>query len=548
MSPSNANRSCTRWGSWPVMVLSALLFVHIIVTIASARNDDLEWFDPLIDVRSMVLNDFVEEADAEAMRNAAISAMLKTLDDPYTVWIPPADESEFEKQLRGAYVGIGAQIAIEDERLKIVTPLPDSPALAAGLRTGDVVLRIDDTDTLGFSTQDCIDLLLGEPGTTVDLNVRHLDDSEELLTITRRSIRTRSVRGTQRIGSKWTHWLDEAHGIAYIKITQFTSRTVSELTEALRDLQANGLQAIVLDLRFNGGGTLDGAIDTADLFLRRGAIVSVRDRHEDGRTWTARDDLDDIDVPMIVLVNDSSASASEIVAGALQENDRAMVLGERTFGKGSVQEVRVLPDDRGTLKLTTARYYLPSGRNIDRRGEATTWGVDPSPGFVIDLDNSDYADLFDAHLPYELIVDDALRPDGTWADPAWIEETLHDPQLAAAVRSLTAKLDDGEWLKIGGDPDPEANALAQLTDQLEYRTRLLEELEKATETIAELQANDQALLDLDATLEGLSGRVLELYDGNGKRLARFRVDEPAALAAGLRAAGARAESSDPAAP
>jgi carboxyl-terminal processing protease len=548
VSPSNANRSCTRWGSWPVMVLIALLFVHIIVTIASARNDDLDWFDPLIDVRSMVLDDFVEEADAEAMRNAAISAMLETLDDPYTIWIPPADESEFEKQLRGAYVGIGAQIAIEDDRLKIVTPLPDSPALAAGLRTGDIVLMIDSNDTLGFSTQDCIDLLLGEPGTTVDLNIRHLDGSEELITITRRSIRTKSVRGTQRIGSGWTHWLDEANGIAYIKITQFTSRTVNELHEALSDLRANGLQAIVLDLRFNGGGTLDGAIDTSDLFLDRGAIVSVRDRQKNGRTWTARDEEDDIDVPMIVLVNDSSASASEIVAGALQENDRAMVLGERTFGKGSVQEVRVLPDERGTLKLTTALYYLPSGRNIDRRGDAETWGVDPSPGFVIDLDNSDYADLFDAHLPYELIVDDAARPEGLWADPAWIETSLHDPQLAAALRSLKAKLADGEWLKVGGDPDPEASSRAELIDQMAYRTRLLEELKKATENIAELQANEGPLLDLDATLEGLGGRVLELTDGEGNVIARFRVDEPAALAAGLRAAGARAEPSEPVAP
>ena len=502
----------------------------------------------MIDVRSMIIDDFVEEANPEAMRNAAIAAMLETLDDPYTIWIPPSGEDAFEKQLRGAYVGIGAQIAIENERLKIVTPLPNSPSLAAGLRSGDVVLSIDGNDTLGFSSQDCIDLLLGEPGTTVELNVRHRDEAEELITITRQPIRTQSVRGTQRRGSEWTHWLDEANGLGYIGITQFTDRTVNEIEATLDDLEANGLKALVLDLRFNGGGTLDGAIDTADLFLGRGEIVSVKDRNGNGRAWTARDEDDDIDVPLIVLVNDSSASASEIVAGALQENDRAMVLGERTFGKGSVQEVRVLPDKRGTLKLTTARYYLPSGRNIDRRGETSTWGVDPNPGFFIDLNNGEYADLFDARLPYELIVDTTDEPKGSWDDPTWIEETLKDPQLAAALRSLRARVDEGEWLKVGGNPDLEVNQFAELNDQLEYRARLLEELEKATTRIAELETNDIPPIDLSSKLDSVGARVLELHAADGSILARFRVDDPASLAAALRAAGARAEPSDPSSP
>ena len=545
--PFRANRTFTRWGNWPVAALCALLLAHIIVTIAAARDDDLEWFDPLIDVRGMVLQDFVEEPDPEAMRNAAISAMLATLGDPYTIWVPPALEGEFEKQLRGAYVGIGAEIGIENDRLKIRTPLADSPALEAGVRSGDVVLEIDGTDTLGFTSDDCIELLLGVAGTTVELLVRHLDETEETLSITRRPIETRSVRGSQRIGSGWTHWLDEDKGLGYIRITQFTERTANELRQVLAELDAAGLKGLILDLRFNGGGTLDGAIDTADLFLDRGAIVSVKDRRDNGRAWTARADQDDIDAPMIVLVNDSSASASEIVAGALQDNDRARVLGERTFGKGSVQEVRPLAGEHGTLKLTTARYYLPSGRNLDRTDTNDIWGVDPSPGFVIDLDAGGYADLYDARRPFDLIVAAADRPEGQWHDPSWIEETMLDPQLGAAVRSLRTRLDDGEWLAVGGDPNLEAIQLAELKEQVTFRARLVEELERASARIHELEAtgNASAPIDFDRSIEA---RVLELRASDGAILARFRVDDAAAFAAALRAAGARlepTETSDP---
>ena len=175
MSQAKPDRKMTRWGNWPIPVLCALLLGHIIITIGATKRDDLEWFDPLIDVRGMVLEDFVDEPDPDKMRNAAIAAMLETLDDPYTVWIPPAQEADFEKQMRGAYVGIGAEIAIENERLKIITPLEDSPALEAGVRSGDVVLEIEGEDTLGLTSADCIERLLGEEGTKVNILVEHAD-------------------------------------------------------------------------------------------------------------------------------------------------------------------------------------------------------------------------------------------------------------------------------------------------------------------------------------------------------------------------------------
>ena len=548
--------SFTRWGNWPVFILCILLLGQVVITVGAGRSDDLEWFDPLIDVRGMVLQDFVEEPDSTKMREAAINAMLETLDDPYTVWIPPAMETDFEKQMRGAYVGIGAEIGIENARLRIMTPLEDSPAIEAGVRAGDVVLEIDGTDTLGLSTSECIELIMGEEGTPVNLLIRRQDGTEETVEVIRRNIRTRTVKGIERNGTTWNHILDPERRIAYIRITQFTERTAQELREVMRELEAADVQGLVLDLRFNGGGTLDGAIDAADLFLDRGVIVSVRDRRGEGRSWTAQAEREDVDVPIVVLVNDASASASEIVAGALQENDRAKVLGERTFGKGSVQEVRPLAPGGGILKMTTARYYLPSGRNIDRSGDVEIWGVDPDPGFAFDLSGSEYADLFDARRDYEIIVDTDESPDGRWNDPAWIESEMKDPQLAGAIRSLDHLIDSGEWLKVGGESNSETVRSSELKDQIAYRDRLLDELGLAATRISALQAGEvvsEAEPDTEpAPLFGedvrLGSGLIELRNDRGETILTFRAEDAALLEKALRAAGAQSDTREPDAP
>lgn len=480
-------RTPNRFGRWSIPVLCLLLSIQIAMSFGAGRRDDLSWFDPIVDVRAMVLDDFVGEADASRMQEAAITGMLRTLDDPYTVWIPPRMEGEFDKQMRGSYVGIGAEIDLEHDRLRIVSPLEDSPSLEAGVRAGDVVLSIEGTDTLGLGTDECIELLMGEEGTTVSIVVRHRDGEEETIEIVRRRIETRSVKGVRRHGEGWDFVLDAERGIGYIRLVQFTERSIEEMRAALSTLEAADCRGIVLDLRFNGGGTLDGAIDIADLFLDRGVIVSVRDREGRGRSWTADDDEDDHDQPMVILVNDGSASASEIVTGALQSHDRAKVLGERTFGKGSVQEVRVLPDRRGTLKITTARYYLPDGRNLDRHGDVETWGVDPDPGFAIDLDPDDYVRIVERRRRYEPIDASSEIEPASFADPGWIEETLGDPQLAAAVRALAIRLDDGTWPRVGEDPSPALVAKSELAEQVAFRARLLDELRSTEDRIRELE-------------------------------------------------------------
>ncbi len=497
MRPDPTPRSTNRFGRWSIPLLCVLLTVQIAVSFGAARRDDLSWFDPIVDVRAMVLDDYVGEADPERMQEAAISAMLETLDDPYTVWIPHRMENDFDKQMRGSYVGIGAEIDLEADRLRIVSPLEDSPALTAGVRAGDVVLSIDGTDTLGLGTDRCIELLMGEDGTPVTVVVRHRDGSEETIEIIRRRIETRSVKGVRRDGTGWDFMLDADEGIGYIRLTQFTERSIEEMRQALDALDAAGARGIVLDLRFNGGGTLDGAIDIADLFLDRGVIVSVRDREGRGRSWTADDDADDRDQPMVVLVNDGSASASEIVTGALQSHGRAKVLGERTFGKGSVQEVRVLPDQRGTLKMTTARYYLPDGRNLDRHGDAETWGVDPDPGCVIDLDPEAYSTLVERRRRFEPIDESAESEPADFADPDWVENTLGDPQLAAAMRALTTHLAGGDWPRVGDDPSPELVARGELAEQMAFRERLRKELDATDARIRELEAKAATESDTD---------------------------------------------------
>lgn len=492
MSSRSPRNAPTRFGTWPVTLLCVLLAVQILVTVGASRFDDLTWFDPLIDVREMVLEDHVGTPDVEAMQEAAILGMLETLEDPYTTWIPPRMQRDFDKEMSGAYVGIGAEIDLEQDRLRIVSPLEGSPALEAGVRAGDVVMSIDGTDTLGLSTEDCIDLLLGEEGDPVTIVVRREGGEETTIEIVRRRIETRSVRGLRRDGETWDHVADATRGIGYVRLTQFTERSIEELREVLAAFDEQGIRGMVLDLRFNGGGTLDGAIDVADLFLDRGVIVSLRDRDGDGRSWAADDDEEDWSRPMVVLVNDSSASASEIVAGALQSHGRAKILGERTYGKGSVQEVRVLPQDRGTLKLTTARYYLPDGRSLDRHPEATIWGVDPDPGYVIDLDNEAYGEMVESRRRLEPIGEETGTIDTDFDDPTWIEREYLDPQLAAAMTALQARLDGLDWPRVGDDPSSEIQRAGELADQIRYRDRLRTELEATEAKIRSLESGEDA--------------------------------------------------------
>ncbi len=506
------------------LVLLGSMAIHLP---AAADRSDYEWFDPIIVVRRHLLDSFVDEPDEEAMQERMLHAMVEALDDPYTVYIPPASEDEFNKDVRGTYVGIGAEVVQEEGMLTIVTPLEGSPALEAGVRPGDVVLEINGRSTEHRSITECIDLLLGDPGTPVTIRVRRLDGAEEDITVVRRQIVTPTVKGVRRVGETWSHWLDPQRRIGYVRLTQFNNASVADLRTALERLAAEEVGGLILDLRDNPGGDLSVAIEVADMFLADGLIVEVRGRNRETQSPRARPDLAVGDVPMIVVVNGFSASASEIVAGALQENGRARVLGTRTFGKGSVQEVHDLLSGRGMLKVTTAHYYLASGRNLARTGDSVVWGVDPDPGFVVPMSDEQYRDLILARRQYE-----SIRPDGGqepphFEDPGWVRQTLRDPQLASALEALRARLDDGQW-HAAGEADPTRLEMEEtLRRALQTRRRVIERLGQIDDRIEELQglaaeAGVEPLLPPGSKAEG---GTLTLRDAAGGLIRSFRIEE-----------------------
>mgnify|MGYP005841415703 CR=1 FL=1 len=495
---------------------------------------DYEFFDPLIDVKHILTTRYVEPVDAAALQRAAIDGMIESLNDPFTVYIPPPDVREFEKALTGEYVGIGAQVIVRDGWLTIVTPLEGSPAFRAGLMPGDRIVEINAESTFGKAAQDSVDILTGQPGTSVELMVERGGERFPV-TIVREQIKTLPVKGFHRHGAEgeWQHLIDPDRRIVYIWLTQFNpgcARTIAEVL--LRHGADRGeLGGLVLDLRWNPGGVLGEAVALADMFLPSGVIVSTRGRAHPEEVVNARAQGTLPDFPIIVLLNEASASASEVLAGALQENGRAVVLGTRSVGKGSVQSVITLPNGKGAqLKITEQGYYLPSGRSLQRTDTSVEWGVDPTPGFYLPLTTEQVAELLRVRREEDLIrADNGGDTGGDWSDPGSIVERLRDPQLAAALRALQARIDTGEWEKTGRPgPEREAIALDELRRVQRTRDLMLRELGRLERRIAAIEtgvpdAAARARRDLwDDTLE-LTGGTLDVLDPEGNRVVRLRI-------------------------
>jgi carboxyl-terminal processing protease len=511
-------------------VLLIGLFIALLVPLRPAtaqRGSEYEWIDPIVVLRRILLEGYHEQPDEEAMQHAMLTAMADVLDDPYTVYVPPAAEVEFNKAMRGTYVGIGAEVDIVDNYLTIVSPLEDSPALDAGVKAGDIVLEIEGASTIDRSIDDCIETLLGEPGTPVDIRVRHLDGSEETLTIVRQKIVTPTVKGVRRDGDTWDFWLDERRRIGFVRLSQFTRASTEALEDVLLHLTQGGLGGLVLDLRGNPGGELTVAIDVADLFLDEGLIVSVKGRGQAPQSWQAKRNGTLPDFPMIVLVNRHSASAAEIVAGALQVNGRARVLGTRTFGKGSVQEVRDLPYDQGTIKLTTAHYYLPGGRNISRTNDDAVWGVDPDEGFVVKMGDEAFVDMILARRRFEVIRPESGPQQASFDDPRWIRETLSDVQLAAALEAMRQRLDAGTWPVLGNSDATQLALEQRIEDQWRLRRHILARLDDVDQRLRELHelAEDSGRAPLLPADADLTGGTLAVRDRQGNLIGAYRLVE-----------------------
>ena len=302
--------------------------------------------------------------------------------------------------MESEFGGIGIQISTEDGQLRVVSPLYGTPAYRAGVQSGDLILDIDGKSTEGIDQDEAVERLKGKEGTEVTLTLVHAGHTlRDRMTVklTRERVHVDTVLGDRRkADDTWDFMLDAKQGIGYVPLSAFSRETSDELRKALQELQDQHMRALVLDLRFNPGGLLNSAIEVCNLFISSGRIVSTKGRNTPPRVWDAHRDGAFEGFPMVILVNHYSASASEIVSACLQDHHRAVVVGERTWGKGSVQNVIPLDENRSALKLTTAAYFRPSGKNIHRSPESKEsdqWGVMPDAGYALRLTDRETSSL-----------------------------------------------------------------------------------------------------------------------------------------------------------
>jgi|GEM_PF-323533 len=415
---------------------------------AANNRDPYKFFDTLVDLRAQILRNYVEPVEDQKLLKGAVNGMLGELDQ-YSNYFTKEELAAFDRATRGQFSGIGAEIAQDPQTgvFTIVTPMEDSPALKAGILAGDRILKVNGESLEGFSLKDLIGRISGPPDSQVKLTVVHEGDKNPVeLTITRAAIQVKSIKGVRHTGDgadagAWDYMLVPEHRIAYVRLTNFMDNTADELDNALLPLinSKQGLRGIILDLRFNPGGLLSAGIDVSDRFLESGTIVSTRKPGgKNDFIAEAKKEGTYPRVPVVVLVNEYSASAAEIVAGALKDHNRAVLIGTRTFGKGSVQNLITLDNGNAALKLTTQYYYLPSGRNIAKRKDSDTWGVDPEPAFNIPLSDAENRAILQARSRSEVI-----RKKPTTTVPATQVSTqpnteTGDRQLARAVEVLIA--------------------------------------------------------------------------------------------------------------
>ncbi len=345
------------------------------------------------DVFANIKANYVEPVEDKELLENAIRGMLAGL-DPHSAYLDEEAYKELQVGTTGEFGGLGIEVGMEDGFVKVIAPIDDTPAQRAGIAAGDLIIRLDDTPVKGLTLREAVEIMRGEPGTDITLTiVREGVDAPFKVTITRAVIKVTSVK----------HRL-LAPGFGYLRITQFQSNSADNLLDAIAELKKESegdLEGLVLDLRNNPGGVLSAAVDVADAFIDQGLIVYTEGRAPDSEVRFKATPGDVLDgAPIVVLINVGSASASEIVAGALQDHRRAIIMGSRSFGKGSVQTV--LPMKDGTaLKLTTARYYTPSGRSIQAEGIAPDIELAKVQVSVVE-DNNGFEPVTEADLSHHL--------------------------------------------------------------------------------------------------------------------------------------------------
>lgn len=348
--------------SFILLLLFALglgLFLSGQGKVAAIPKEDYESLETFTNILAIVKKNYVDEVNTKEMITGAINGMLNSM-DPHSAYLTPELYKELQMDTQGRFGGLGIEITVRNGVLTVVSPIEDTPAFKAGIKAGDQILKIEDEFTKDMTIMQAVKKMRGPKGSKINLSIKREGASDLLnFSIVRDTIRVQSVR---------SRMLEE--GYVYIRLAQFQERSDRDLQRALEKLSSEkgGIKGLVLDLRNNPGGLLTQAVRVADLFLDSGLIVYTEGRSDNQKQkYFARKEGSWTEIPMVALVNGGSASASEIVAGALQDHKRAVILGTKTFGKGSVQTILPL-DDNSALRLTTARYYTPKGRSIQATG------------------------------------------------------------------------------------------------------------------------------------------------------------------------------------
>ncbi len=345
-----------------LLTIGLLLSIHDVEAKTEPKDEKANTYELLNlfgEVMERAKNSYVEDVEDKKLIESAINGMLVSL-DPHSSYLDAQSFKYMNEQTKGKFGGLGIEVTMEQGVVKVVSPIDDTPASRAGLKPGDYIVNIGGENVMGMTLNDAVDKMRGKVGTKVKLNIRRLNEKPFDVTLKREEIKIQSVKNDIKAGD-----------VAYIRISSFSEDVDSNVKKAIKkaekDLKGK-LKGIVLDVRNNPGGLLDQAVGVSDLFLNQGEIVSTRSRNEEDTVrYSAKSGDIAEGLPIVVIINDGSASASEIVAGALQDHKRAVILGEKSFGKGSVQTVVPL-GKYGAMRLTTARYYTPSGRSIQAKG------------------------------------------------------------------------------------------------------------------------------------------------------------------------------------
>jgi len=407
-----------------VLALLGVFSVDYLQASEEKAASDYQELQLFTDVLTIVKRSYVEEVPIKDLVYGAIDGMLASL-DPHSGFMSPDIYKEMKVDTRGEFGGLGIEISLRDGILTIVAPIEDTPASRAGLQAGDHILKIEDQYTKDMEIMEAVSLMRGAPGTEITITIMRASfEKPQPFTLQREVIKVKSVKART---------LEK--GFGYVRLVQFQERTGVDLNKALDQLrEENGgsLQGLVLDMRNNPGGLLDQAVDVSDLFLTEGLIVYTQGREEDAQMeFSALRSGTEPDYPMVVLINGGSASASEIVAGALQDHNRAVIMGTQSFGKGSVQTIIPLSDDSG-LRLTTAKYYTPKGTSIQARG--ITPDIEVLQGEIKPVEESNHFREKDLknHFDTEHKSDAGQKSD----DAAVDEELRNDYQLMRALDLL----------------------------------------------------------------------------------------------------------------